>query len=319
MITAHQLYMSFNDNNISESEISSFDDKLGLGEAAIIAGDEDFVNIICPLLSDAELAFIDFRRAQLANDFHIAQNKLRECVEASRNGPTRNHQIEARARMEWGLLRFTQGESEEAGIDLRWAMERMKAISEGSVGHGMAILNMAAWHISRHESIMALALLSQINRLGPHKLEIIATSRLQISKILFEMGDFTASQRHAWVAFQGFTESGMVGEAVQAALIWLDLSLNEVTSDAMLMSQVVENAAPRNLGDSSQCCSNPDDMILVIKWCFDNWIEDNSGSNRPDLLVLIEAEKIVGLSHFKDKFRQDSTIEDKDVLKALDL
>ena len=317
IITAHQLFLMHQKNSISQSEIDNFDDKLGLAEAAIIGGDEHFFNNISDLLSDSEMAFIGYRRAQLENNFEIAQAKLKQCVEASRSSSLRDHEIEARARMEWGLLRYTQGQKEEAGVDLRWAMERLKAISEGSVQHGLSILNMASWHVSRNESMMALALLSQINRLGPHKIEIIASSRLQISKLLFELGDFFSSQRHAWVAFEGFSESGMIDEAIEASLIWIDLSLNDVTIDAPKMNHLVENSSPRDLGDDSKCSCHPDDMMSTINWCFENWQGDNSGVDRPDLIVLLEAERCLGISNFHDKFRNDDVIEDKEVITLL--
>ena len=317
MKTAHQMYERHQEKALSESEINDFSDKLGLADAAILAYDEKFIGEIAGLLSDAEVAFVDFRRAQLCNDFDSAQNMLKDCVESSRMSSSRNHLLEARARMEWGLLRFTQGEVEEAGIDLRWAMERLKVISEGSSEHGLAIINMAAWHLSRNESIMALAQLSQIDRLGPHKIEIIAESRLQIARILFEIGDYKSSQRHAWVAFQGFLSSSMIEGAIEAALIWLDLSLNEVSKGATLMSEIVENASPRNLGDNSECSAHADDVIMVIEWCNEFWEVDVLGANRPDLIVLLEAEKCVGLNVFSSKLSLERNIEDEEVLKML--
>ena len=317
MKTAHQLYEHHQVNPLSDSEIEDFVDKLGLANAAIFAGDEKFIGEISELLSEAEVAFVDFRRAQLSNDFDTAQNQLKECVESSRKSSSRNYLLEARARMEWGLLRFTQGHIDEAGIDLRWAMERLKVISEGSAEHGLAIINMAAWHLSRNEAIMALAQLSQIDRLGPHKIEIIAASRLQISKILFEIGDYKSSQRHAWVAFQGFRSSTMIEGAIEAALIWLDLSLNNVSKGAISMSEIVENASPRNLGDNNECSAHPDDVGLVIEWCTEYWGVDLSGPNRPDIIVMLEAENSVGLKMFSRKLTQESSIEDQEVLKML--
>ena len=317
MKTAHQLYERHEVNPLSYSEIEDFEDKLGLANAAILAGDEIFIAEITGLLSEAEIAFVDFRRAQLSNDFDSAQSQLKECVESSRNSTSRNYFLEARARMEWGLLRFTQGQIDEAGIDLRWAMERLKVISEGSAEHGLAIINMAAWHLSRNESIMALAQLSQIDRLGPHKIEIIAASRLQIAKILFEIGDYKSSQRHAWVAFQGFRSCSMIGGAIEAALIWLDLSINKVSKSATLMSEIVENASPRNLGDNNECSSHPDDVELVIEWCTNYWEVDFSGPNRPDLMVMLEAENSVGLKMFSGKLTEETNIEDLEVLKML--
>lgn len=315
MRTAHQMYESHHKKPLSNEEIQSFEDKLGLAEAAIISGDDKFIDNIS--LSAPQLSFIDFRRAQLSNDLESAQNSLKDCVENSRMSSTRDHQLEARARMEWGLLRFTQGEIDESGIDLRWAMERLKAISEGSPEHGLSIINMAAWHMARNEKIMALVQLSQIDRLGPHKIEIIATSRLEISKILFEMGDFQSSQRHSWVAFEGFRSSEMVDSALESILIWLDLSINNVNKDAPLMSEIVDNAIPRNIGDNSDCCAHPDDVVHAIEWCHESWLGTLSGRKRPDLMVLIEAEKTVGLDLFKSKLLVENGVEDKELLRMI--
>lgn len=317
MKTAHLLYERHQVNPLSVAEIEDFEDKLGLANAAILAGDETFIAEISGLLSDAEVSFVDFRRAQLSNDFDSAQNQLKKCVESSRMSSSRNHLLEARARMEWGLLRFTQGQIDEAGIDIRWAMERLKVISEGSAEHGLAIINMAAWHISRNELIMALAQLSQIDRLGPHKIEIIAASRLQIAKILFEIGDYQSSQRHAWVAFEGFRSCSMIEGAIEASLIWLDLSMNNISKSATLMSEIVVNASPRNLGDKVECSAHHNDVVSVIEWCTEYWALDFSGPNRPDLMVMLEAEKCVGMKIFSHKLTQESNIEDPEVIKML--
>ena len=66
MKTAHQLYERHQVNPLSDSEIEDFVDKLGLANAAILAGDEKFIGEISRLLSEAEVAFVDFRRAQLS-------------------------------------------------------------------------------------------------------------------------------------------------------------------------------------------------------------------------------------------------------------
>ncbi|MDP6378788.1 MAG: hypothetical protein QF885_03980, partial [Candidatus Thalassarchaeaceae archaeon] len=84
MKTAHQMYERHQEKALSESEINDFSDKLGLADAAILADDEQFIGEIAGLLSDAEVAFVDFRRAQLCNDFDSAQNMLKDCVESSR-------------------------------------------------------------------------------------------------------------------------------------------------------------------------------------------------------------------------------------------
>ncbi len=295
----------------------NFDDKLGVADAAIISGDNGFISKISHLLTDAEISFIDFRKSQLDNDVIQAQENLKNCVISSRNNKSRNHLLEARARMEWGLLRFTQGEIEEAGVDLKWAMERMKVLSLGSATHGISILNMAAWHVSRNENIMALALLSEIDRNGPFPLEIISSSRLQISQILFELGDFTSSQRHAWVSFQGFSSSDMLDEAYQSAIIWLDLSVGNVTNESQLMSTIVENSKPRDIGENHECQAHPDDVNEIIEWCTKYLNGDYSGGQRPDLLVLLDAEESIGSDTVRQSMLSVSNIEDSELIKLL--
>jgi hypothetical protein len=315
--TAFELYEMHCVDPLSEGAIQEFSDKLGLAEAAMIAGDEKFSLKIQTLLSDAECFFVKFRFAQMNNDFDNAQNYLKDCVEASRSSTERNHTLEARARMEWGLLRFTAGEEEQAGIDLRWAMERLKALEEGSIAHGIATLNLAEWHTSRNEGIMALAILSDINREGPHKEPIIATSRLQISCILFELGDFVSSQRHAWVAFKSCSKNEMLDSAHQSALIWMDLSLTNIDDSAPRMSEVVSNATPRELGENPPCRAHPGDLKEVVEWCSDNWDLGFEGESRPDIAVLLEAERAIGLVNFSDKILESGEVTDATVLSML--
>ena len=57
--TAHQLYVCHQVNPLSDSEIEDFVDKLGLANAAILAGDEKFIGEVSGLLSEAEVAFVD--------------------------------------------------------------------------------------------------------------------------------------------------------------------------------------------------------------------------------------------------------------------
>jgi hypothetical protein len=83
------------------------------------------------------------------------------------------------------------------------------------------------------------------------------------------------------------------------------------------MSEIVENASPRNLGDNKDYSAHPDDVELVIEWCTEYWEVDVSGSNRPDLIVMLEAENSVGLKIFSSKLTKESNIEDQEVLKML--
>ncbi|MBT4059423.1 MAG: hypothetical protein HOE69_03855 [Euryarchaeota archaeon] len=317
MKSAHQMYERHVKSPLSADDIDQFEDKLGLAESAIMASDLQFLGLVQKSLTEAELAFSNFRLAQLNNDFDTAQEQLKISVESSRKSDSRDHILEARSRMEWGLLRFTQGEEEQAGVDLRWAMERLKALSEGSLYHGLAILNMAEWHVSQNQSIMAMVILSGIDREGPHAEEIIATSRLSTSKLHFEVGDYVASQRHAWVAFTGCANNEMIESAIESGLIWLDLSLNEITDDAERMASIVANAAPRNVGENPELRAHPEDVKIVLDWFQNHWDIDYSGESRPDLAVLIEAEKVIDEPYFTSIISNSADIEDIEIINLL--
>ena len=140
---------------------------LGAGEAAI-------AQMFYTRLSEIEQQIYHFRVAQLDNDATLAQQHLTSALQISRSREHRDHLLEARIRMEWGILRASIGEHEQAGVDLRWAMERLGAISDGHRWHGLCIINMAKWHQNRGELGMALAMHSEISRNGPHHIEIVS-------------------------------------------------------------------------------------------------------------------------------------------------
>jgi len=83
------------------------------------------------------------------------------------------------------------------------------------------------------------------------------------------------------------------------------------------MSEIVDNAIPRNIGDNSDCCAHPDDVVHAIEWCHESWLGTLSGPNRPDLIVLLEAEKTVGLNLFKSKLLVENGVEDKELLRMI--
>ena len=159
-------------------------------EQALGQGETEIAEMFYPKLNSIEQSIYQFRIAQLGNDAELAQTHLTTALQNSRTRELRDHMLEARIRMEWGILRASIGEHEQAGVDLRWAMERLGALSEGHRWHGLCILNMAKWHQNRGELGMALAMHSEISRNGPHHIEIIAVSRRMLQncwlpKIIF--------------------------------------------------------------------------------------------------------------------------------------
>ena len=151
-------------------------------------------------LNSAELEIVNFRIAQLNNEADVAQQCLANALEISRSKDTRDHLLEARIRMEWGILRASLGEFVEAGVDLKWAVDRLSSISEGHRWHGIALLNMAEWHQSRGEYGMSLALHAEISRHGPHLIEIVSISRRRAAEILIEKNHVYSAIRNLWIA-----------------------------------------------------------------------------------------------------------------------
>ena len=99
-------------------------------------------------------------------------------LERSRSASERNHEIEARVRLERALIGAVP--EEMVGSELRWCVDRLNAISSGSSVHGLALLNLATWHANRGELMMALATHSEISVNNGHPLDINSLSRLEV-------------------------------------------------------------------------------------------------------------------------------------------
>ncbi|SVE62780.1 uncharacterized protein METZ01_LOCUS515634, partial [marine metagenome] len=95
---------------------------LRICELALMDGHNDAISYLHGHLSNSEKELLDFRQKQMENDAMMAQKHLARALELSRSSLNRDHILEARIRMEWGILRASLGESEQAGVDLKWAM-----------------------------------------------------------------------------------------------------------------------------------------------------------------------------------------------------
>ena len=238
-----------------------------VAEQAIGEGHTQLIDDILPFLNDIESHILQYRFGQLANDIESSQESLATALEISRTKEHRDHLMEARIRMEWGVLRASLGEMEQAGIDLKWAVERMGALSEGHRWHGLALLNLATWHRNRGESGMALAIHSEISRHGPHLVEIISMSRRSAAEILIEKDHLFSALRNLWIAHHGFRQSSMEVEAVEAGLHWIDLGLTDVSVDAPEMEIAIETAAPRSVGEPKpRLWIHPSDLGMMCEW-----------------------------------------------------
>jgi len=238
-----------------------------VAEQAIGEGHTQLIDVLLPFLNEIEFHILQYRYAQLSNDAISSQESLARALEISRSKQHRDHLLEARIRMEWGVLRASLGEIDQAGIDLKWAVERMGALSEGHRWHGLALLNMATWHRNRGESGMALAIHAEISRHGPHLVEIISMSRRSAAEILIEKDHLFSALRNLWVAHHGFRDSNMEAEAVEAGLHWIDLGLTDVSTDAPKMQFAIETAAPRSVGEpKARVWIHPSDLEMMCEW-----------------------------------------------------
>lgn len=238
-----------------------------VAEQAIGEGHTQLIDVLLPFLNEIEFHILQYRHAQLANDAVSSQESLATALDISRSKQHRDHLLEARIRMEWGVLRASLGEIDQAGIDLKWAVERMGALSEGHRWHGLALLNMASWHRNRGESGMALAIHAEISRHGPHLVEIISMSRRSAAEILIEKDHLFSALRNLWIAHHGFRHSSMEVEAVEAGLHWIDLGLTDVSTDAPEMQLAIETAAPRSAGEPKpRVWIHPRDLDMMCEW-----------------------------------------------------
>ena len=242
-------------------------ESLIVAEQAIGEGHTQLIDDIMPNLNEIESHIIAYRYALLANDAESAQQSLNTALSISRSKEKRDHLLEARIRMEWGILRASLGEFEQAGVDIKWAVERISALSTGHRWHGMALLNMATWHLNRGELGMALAMHAEISRHGPHLVEIVSTSRRQAAEILIGKNHLFSALRNLWIAHHGFRQSNMEEAAVEAGLHWIDIGLTEVSSDAPEMNTAIESAVPRSAGDPKpRVWIHPNDLKMMYEW-----------------------------------------------------
>ena len=286
--------ISWNSGDPLSSLINGQHEALIIAEMAIGISDEKLLDEIAPFLNNAESHFVQFRKAQIGNDADLALNELTNALQQSRKSDHRDHLLEARIRMEHGIIQASLGDSEQAGIDLKWSMERFSALDEGHIWHGIAMINLASWHRARNEWAMALAIYSGISRYGPHRIEVIALSRYQAAEIYLEIGHEVNALRNYWIAYHGFIDSNMIEQAIEAGLHWLDLGLSNVGIEGMPMDDLVESASPRDHDDVElQIFIHPNDVKFVYHWMMEH-ITDFSGDSRPDLHVLVDAAEIIG-------------------------
>ncbi len=236
-------------------------------------------------------------------------------LERSRSSSERNHDIEARVRIERALIGAVP--EEMIGAELRWCVDRLNAISKGSSVHGLSLLNLATWHANRGELMMALATHSEISVNNGHPLDINSLSRLEVGRILSSMNDYGPAMRHLWSARSGFMELGMTPEAIATSLEWLDLALDEISDDSPTMDSRIEEARPRHGPGNTTFPSNPSDIASIVEYLFPIVTHDLSGISRLDIGLIIEASEKINRHVWKEVIasRKDE-IQDPNLLEV---
>ena len=265
-----------------------------------------------PLMGD----FIVFQRLLKEGNTTNALQLSEELLSRSRSISERNHYYEARIRMERALIgAIDEG---EIGNELRWCVDRLNATSPLSSLHGIALLNLASWHLNKNEFMMSLATHSEISPETNFPDEIIALSRLETSRILTKMKDYEPAMRHAWIARNIFFKTSMTPEFLVSSLEWLDMALDNVDKNAPNMDFHVKNAKPREKPGVSTIPSNPTDIKLVVEDLIQILFQDLSGSERNDIGLIVDASEILEIKEWRDiLIDRLSEIQDRKLLAAL--
>ena len=239
----------------------------------------------------------------------ISEGKTKEALEISeiilaksRNLNDRDYESEAWIRMERALLGACPPEN--IGSELRWCVDRLNSISSGSALHGIALLNLASWHLNSSEEMMALVTLSEISPSLGHPNDIIGLSRLESGRILVSIGDIDPAMRHLWTAMSRLSSEGMYAESLVCAMEWLDIALDEIDPKSPRMEKRISEAKPREEPGLTSLPSNPEDIREVIDLIMPLCLKDLSGERRDDIGLIIDASDALGEKSWKEELRK---------------
>ena len=239
----------------------------------------------------------------------ISEGKTKEALEISeiilaksRNLNNRDYESEAWIRMERALLGACPPEN--IGSELRWCVDRLNSISSGSALHGIALLNLASWHLNSSEEMMALVTLSEISPSLGHPNDIIGLSRLESGRILVSIGDIDPAMRHLWTAMSRLSSEGMYAESLVCAMEWLDIALDEIDPKSPRMEKRISEAKPREEPGLTSSPSNPEDIREVIDLIMPLCLKDLSGERRDDIGLIIDASNALGENSWKEELRK---------------
>ena len=257
-----------------------------------------------------------YRQTILKGDAAAAIIQSASILERSRSKDERDPVIEAMIRMERAL--HGANESSLVGAELRWCADRMNAMAPGSANHGICLLNLAAWHRNRGETMMSLATHSDISSSSGHPIQVLGLSRLEAARMLVSLDDFDPAMRHLWTARECLAESGMSPEALSASLEWLDIALEEVDSKSPRMATRVTDAAPRSGPGTTWIPANPEDIREVVESLIPVLLDDVSGDERRDIGLILDAAEVLREDSWMQLISERITdIQDPSVIEAL--
>jgi len=257
-----------------------------------------------------------YRQTILKGDAAAAIIQSASILERSRSKDERDPVIEAMIRMERAL--HGANESSLVGAELRWCADRMNALAPGSANHGICLLNLAAWHRNRGETMMSLATHSDISSSSGHPIQVLGLSRLEAARILVSLDDFDPAMRHLWTARECLAQSGMSPEALSASLEWLDIALEEVDSESPRMATRVTEAAPRSGPGTTWVPANPEDIREVVESLIPVLLDDVSGDERRDIGLILDAAEVLREDSWLQLISERITeIQDPSVIEAL--
>ena len=257
-----------------------------------------------------------YRQTILKGDAAAAIIQSASILERSRSKDERDPVIEAMIRMERAL--HGANEPSLVGAELRWCADRMNAMAPGSANHGICLLNLAAWHRNRGETMMSLATHSDISSSSGHPMQVLGLSRLEAARMLVSLDDFDPAMRHLWTARECLAESGMSPEALSASLEWLDIALEEVDSKSPRMATRVTDAAPRSGPGTTWIPANPEDIREVVESLIPVLLDDVSGDERRDIGLILDAAEALKEDSWMQLISERITdIQDPSVIEAL--
>lgn len=257
-----------------------------------------------------------YRQTILKGDAAAAIIQSASILERSRSKDERDPVIEAMIRMERAL--HGANESSLVGAELRWCADRMNALAPGSANHGICLLNLAAWHRNRGETMMSLATHSDISSSSGHPIQVLGLSRLEAARMLVSLDDFDPAMRHLWTARECLAQSGMSPEALSASLEWLDIALEEVDGESPRMATRVTEAAPRSGPGTTWVPANPEDIREVVESLIPVLLDDVSGDERRDIGLILDAAEVLRDDSWLQLITERITeIQDPSVIEAL--